>query len=219
MILVVEDNPHLRSLWVSVLVRAGHAARGASSGGEAIAAAIEVLPDLVVMDLDLPDMSGFDLIAELLPLGSFPIVALTGASDLGTLAHLGFAETHLKPISTTEMVAIADRHLPKTPPKGRPMTTFRIIALFAACSLTPVLACGGPDTFDRDVTATSSTSSALGAVANGAPGGGFSWCCFHPGTNTLWHVGEVAPDGTVLTSSNINGMCATGRIPDRRVCG
>ena len=121
MILVVEDNPHLRQLWVSVLDRAGHAARGASSGGEAIAAAIEVQPDLVVMDLDLPDMSGFDLIAELRPLGSFPIAALTGASDLGTLAHLGFAETHLKPISTTEMVAIADRLLPTmTPPKGRP---------------------------------------------------------------------------------------------------
>jgi DNA-binding response OmpR family regulator len=109
MILVVEDNPHLRRLWVSVLDRAGHAVRGASSGGEAIAAAIEILPDLVIMDLDLPDMNGFDLIAELRPLGSFPIVALTGATDLGSLAHLGFAETVTKPIATTEMVALADR--------------------------------------------------------------------------------------------------------------
>ncbi|TAL29033.1 MAG: response regulator [Phenylobacterium sp.] len=111
MILIVEDNLYLRRLWLSVLDRAGHAAHGAASGGEAIAAAIEILPDLVITDLDLPDMNGFDLIAELRPLGSFPIVAVTGATDLGSLAHLGFAETVIKPIATTDMVALVDRHL------------------------------------------------------------------------------------------------------------
>jgi CheY-like chemotaxis protein len=118
-ILIVEDNAPLRALWVDILQHHGYVARGAGSGGEAIAAAIETIPDLVVMDLDLPDMSGFDLIEQIRPLGSFPIVALTGA-ELGDLSRLGFAETHLKPVFNKDVLAIADRLMPTV--SGRPQT-------------------------------------------------------------------------------------------------
>jgi len=117
MILIVEDNPSLCRLWVDLLSHHGHLVRGANTGSEAVTAAIESMPDLVVMDLDLPDMNGFELIAALRPLGSFPIVALTGAGGLGDLSRLGFAETHIKPMNNAGMLAIADRLLP---PKGQP---------------------------------------------------------------------------------------------------
>ena len=121
MILVVEDNPPLMALWLDRLSHHGYAAVGATTGGEAVALAIETTPLLVVMDLDLPDMSGFDLVAALRPLGSFPIVAISGAEfDAAEMRRLGFAENHLKPVYPTQMLAIADRLMPTVsgPPKG-----------------------------------------------------------------------------------------------------
>ncbi|TAL29034.1 MAG: hypothetical protein EPN98_21570 [Phenylobacterium sp.] len=49
-------------------------------------------------------------------------------------------------------------------------------------------------------------------------GGGGGWCCFHPNGGGIWHVGEVVPDGTLVTSGNIAGLCASGRLPVRQVC-
>jgi len=123
-ILIVEDNPPLMALWVDRLQHHGYVAVGATTGREAIGVAIEGTPDLVVMDMNLPDMSGFDLVAALRPLGSFPIVAVTGAElEAAEMTRLGFAETHLKPVFPSAMLAIADRLMPtvsRRSPKASP---------------------------------------------------------------------------------------------------
>jgi CheY-like chemotaxis protein len=60
-ILVFEDDPQVRQLLCSFLRRLGYEARTASDGATALGLARTTEPDLVVLDVDLPDGSGFDL--------------------------------------------------------------------------------------------------------------------------------------------------------------
>jgi DNA-binding response OmpR family regulator len=60
-ILAFEDDPQVRQLFCSFLRRLGYEARTASDGATALGLARTAAPDLVVLDVDLPDGSGFDL--------------------------------------------------------------------------------------------------------------------------------------------------------------
>jgi response regulator RpfG family c-di-GMP phosphodiesterase len=60
-ILAFEDDPQVRQLLCSFLRRLGYEARTASDGATALGLARTAAPDLVVLDVDLPDGSGFDL--------------------------------------------------------------------------------------------------------------------------------------------------------------
>ncbi|MEO5826565.1 MAG: response regulator [Gemmatimonadales bacterium] len=64
-ILVVDDEPDITALVAYHLAKAGYRVSTASSGAEAVRAAREERPDLVVLDLMLPEMSGYDVLAEL----------------------------------------------------------------------------------------------------------------------------------------------------------
>ncbi len=57
-VLLVEDEPKLRDLVRSYLERAGHAVLSTGSGAEAISLARSASPDLVILDLGLPDVPG-----------------------------------------------------------------------------------------------------------------------------------------------------------------
>jgi CheY-like chemotaxis protein len=59
-ILIVEDNPHLREILSAVLQNSGYVTDAAATGGEAIEKAISGEPNLILLDLDLPDITGFD---------------------------------------------------------------------------------------------------------------------------------------------------------------
>jgi two-component system phosphate regulon response regulator PhoB len=64
-ILVVDDEPDIVALVVYHLARAGYRVSSASSGPDAVALARRERPDLVVLDLMLPGMSGFDVLREI----------------------------------------------------------------------------------------------------------------------------------------------------------
>jgi two-component system, OmpR family, phosphate regulon response regulator PhoB len=64
-VLVVDDEPDITALVAYHLARSGYRVSTASSGSEAIKAAMEERPDLVVLDLMLPGMSGYDVLREL----------------------------------------------------------------------------------------------------------------------------------------------------------
>ena len=64
-ILVVDDEPDITALVAYHLARAGYLVTTAASGSEAIRAAKEARPDLVILDLMLPGISGCDILAEL----------------------------------------------------------------------------------------------------------------------------------------------------------
>mgnify|MGYP000217430204 CR=1 FL=1 len=63
-VLVVEDSPDQAELLRKNFVKAGCSVRTVTTGEEAIAAALELVPDLAVIDLVLPGMDGWELVAH-----------------------------------------------------------------------------------------------------------------------------------------------------------
>ncbi|MGH3246944.1 MAG: response regulator, partial [Trebonia sp.] len=76
-VLVVEDERKLRDFIRSYLERAGFTVLSTGSGAEAITLAADVAPDLVVLDLGLPDVPGETVARELRALSPVPILMLT----------------------------------------------------------------------------------------------------------------------------------------------
>jgi DNA-binding response OmpR family regulator len=120
-VLLVEDERKLRELVRSYLERAGLAVLSTSSGAEALTLASEAAPDLVVLDLGLPDVPGETVARELRAAGSVPILMLTakaGEEDRIAGLELGADDYVTKPFSPRELVlrvqAILRRGAPVT---------------------------------------------------------------------------------------------------------
>jgi len=106
-VLLVEDERKLRELVRSYLERAGLAVLSTSSGAEALTLAAEAAPDLVVLDLGLPDVPGETVARELRAAGSVPILMLTakaGEEDRIAGLELGADDYVTKPFSPRELV-------------------------------------------------------------------------------------------------------------------
>jgi DNA-binding response OmpR family regulator len=108
-ILVIEDDPHLAEGLEYNLVRAGYEARIARTAAQGRSAALEWAPDLVLLDLMLPDQPGFELLRELVERGSpFPIFVLSArAQEADKLRgfDLGAVDYLTKPFSIGELLA------------------------------------------------------------------------------------------------------------------
>ena len=76
-VLVVEDELKLRELLRSHLERAGYAVLGTGSGAEAISLARSAAPELVVLDLCLPDIPGEDVALDIRDFSDMAILMLT----------------------------------------------------------------------------------------------------------------------------------------------
>jgi DNA-binding response OmpR family regulator len=106
-VLLVEDERKLRELVRSYLERAGFTVLSAGSGAAALALAESGLPDLVVLDLGLPDVPGEVVARELRTAGPVPIVMLTArAAEEDRIAglELGADDYVTKPFSPRELV-------------------------------------------------------------------------------------------------------------------
>jgi DNA-binding response OmpR family regulator len=116
-ILVVEDNADQLELIRSVLEKAGFAIGTAANGTDALVKTRSISPDLIVLDLMLPGLNGFDICETLRkdPLtASVPIVMLTGlCSQFGRLAGLesGANDFLTKPFKVEELVSKVDKLL------------------------------------------------------------------------------------------------------------
>ena len=107
-ILVVDDEPTLLATLRFNLEREGYEVITASDGGEAIALAENVRPDLVLLDLMLPGMHGFEICRALRKHTSIPIVILTARSDeVDRIVGLevGADDYITKPFSMGELIA------------------------------------------------------------------------------------------------------------------
>ena len=103
-VLIVDDNDGNRKLARDLLSRAGFRTLEAATGGDAITLASEHVPDVVLMDLRLPDMDGTDAARRLGDderTSGIPVVALSALSLEGNddwLQATGFAGWLEKPI-------------------------------------------------------------------------------------------------------------------------
>jgi PAS domain S-box-containing protein len=111
-ILVVEDHDDARELIVAVLEAAGAQVIGAPSAEEGIARATQTRPDLVVVDIGLPGVDGYGLLARLRTVyPDLPAVALTAyarASDRERALAAGFQEYGIKPIEPAALVELVE---------------------------------------------------------------------------------------------------------------
>ena len=115
-ILVVEDNAMNMKLFRDVLVATGFRALEATTGGQAFELAVEHAPDLVLMDIQLPDADGVDVLHQLRTddrTAAIPVLAVTAQAMLGDHERFlaaGFDGYVSKPVNVGELIGTVQRH-------------------------------------------------------------------------------------------------------------
>jgi two-component system, cell cycle response regulator DivK len=116
-ILIVEDNELNMKLFNDLLERSGHATLRTKSGVEAIALAREHHPDLILMDIQLPEVSGLEVtrwIKDDEELKDIPVIAVTAFAMKGDEEKIrqGGCEAYLsKPISVSKFLETVNAFL------------------------------------------------------------------------------------------------------------
>lgn len=117
-ILVAEDNDDQRALSVAILTAAGYRVLEAADGAEAVAVALRDAPGLVLMDVNMPGMSGWNAVRMLkenpLTLG-IPIIVITGLDsdwDRDASIAAGCDEYLAKPVPPAKLLQHVRRFLP-----------------------------------------------------------------------------------------------------------
>ena len=117
-ILVVEDNDLNRKLFCDVLKANGHEVVPVADGRNVVATTQRFVPDLVIMDIQLPHVSGIDLIGQLKAdpaLAGVPVLAVTayaGKGDEERIRDAGAADYLAKPVSIGPFMAAVKALLP-----------------------------------------------------------------------------------------------------------
>jgi PAS domain S-box-containing protein len=117
-VLLVEDNPITRKLVRFAVQHESIELIEAETGADALVMAERQRPDLILQDLLLPDMDGFELVAQLrkIPaIGNVPILAFSGLLsqlDERRIAGSGFTDFVTKPVEPSRLVRMIRVHLP-----------------------------------------------------------------------------------------------------------
>jgi two-component system, cell cycle response regulator DivK len=125
LVLIVDDNEKNLKLARDVLRAAGFRTLEAASGADGLALAAEHLPDVILMDLGLPDMDGADAARRLRETGrtaGIPVVVLSSSplrGDSDWFLAAGFAGFLEKPFSVREFPDQVRRYCASTPATGQ----------------------------------------------------------------------------------------------------
>lgn len=115
-VLVVEDNEKNMRLFRDVLLATGHRTLEATTGGQAVELAVAHVPDLVLMDIQLPDIDGVEALARLREderTAAVPVVALTAQAmegDRERFLAAGFDGYLSKPVNVADLIATVKRY-------------------------------------------------------------------------------------------------------------
>ena len=107
-ILVIEDEKSIAHFISSVLSANGYEAMQARNGSEALSMISSHCPDLIILDLGLPDMDGLDILRKLREWSSLPVVVVSARSyekDKVQALDLGADDYLTKPFGTDELLA------------------------------------------------------------------------------------------------------------------
>lgn len=107
-ILVVEDDRELRHLFAHVLIKNGYSVKEVSNGKEALDAIEEEHYDLIISDIMMPKMDGYELVRSLRDAGNTTPILMITAKDAFDDMRMGFLsgtdDYMVKPINVNEMV-------------------------------------------------------------------------------------------------------------------
>ncbi len=112
-VLVVDDEPDARELIARVLADCGAEVFSANTANDALLLAEEQRPDVLISDIGMPDVDGFDLLRRVRALGSarggrIPAIALTAfarSQDRTRALQAGFLVHVAKPVEASELIA------------------------------------------------------------------------------------------------------------------
>ncbi len=107
-VLVVEDEEEMRSLYAEVLELEGLDVFTARDGEQAIEVALEQFPDCIMLDVSLPDISGFEVIEEVHNTEEIPVLFVTGLTDpevIDRAFEAGGMDYVTKPVKRKELLA------------------------------------------------------------------------------------------------------------------
>jgi DNA-binding response OmpR family regulator len=129
LVLLVEDDPTLRGALTHALHDAGHAVRAVGSGLEALRVVTGARPDLIVLDLGLPDIDGADALRMVRAVCDVPVIVATARrseSDVIKLLNAGADDYVAKPFSSQHLAARINAVLRRgraqpTDPAGTPL--------------------------------------------------------------------------------------------------
>lgn len=122
-ILIAEDNPEMRELFVTVLEHDGYTVLQAENGAVAVGIAQHFRPDLIIMDLAMPLMDGYtaaEIIRAQPALRETPIVALTAHVLVADARDHVFEHVATKPIEAAALRELVARYLSRAemPPEA-----------------------------------------------------------------------------------------------------
>jgi CheY-like chemotaxis protein len=109
-VLLVEDSDAIRDAFTILLEDAGYTVLGAGTGGDALRLAAEHAPDLMLLDMGLPDMTGLDVVRQVKAVpatATIAVVAVTGRdedADRRACLAAGCTAYLVKPINTQKLV-------------------------------------------------------------------------------------------------------------------
>ena len=115
-ILVVEDNQKSMKLFRDVLLATGYRTLEATTGGQAVELAVDHAPDLVLMDIRLPDIDGVEALSRLRAderTASIPVLVVTAQAMQGDREQFltaGFDGYVSKPVNVVELVGTVRKH-------------------------------------------------------------------------------------------------------------
>lgn len=114
-ILLVEDDDIVRQVLSRALTRAGHEVFEASHGREALERRREVAPDLIILDMIMPEKEGLETIRDLRRAGvKTPVIAISGGGKIMAVNYLsvarafGAARVLAKPFGPAELLRDVD---------------------------------------------------------------------------------------------------------------
>lgn len=124
-VLVVDDDPHLGHMVSLVLDDGAYQVEHVGTGHEALEHQRQQPADLVILDIGLPDMSGFDVLRELRHASNVYVLMLTGrgeASDIVAGLDIGADDYLVKPFRSDELSARVRALLRRAPPADQSLT-------------------------------------------------------------------------------------------------
>jgi len=117
-LLIVEDDDSLRELITSTITKSGWSAQGVADGASAIAAVLAIKPDALLIDQNLPDMSGREIIRTLAGNSvSIPFIIMTGQGDerlAVEMMKLGATDYLVKEMDFLDMLPVATERMFKS---------------------------------------------------------------------------------------------------------